>query len=129
MAQSTNPHLFSADLEAGGPALRGTRCRACGRYTLMSVSVCPLCLSREVEHVAIGRRATLRRWSVVHHGADGFPAPYIIAEVETDEGPVAFAPLLADPQRLAKGARLAFQLRPVAGGERVGFAYRLTEEA
>jgi uncharacterized OB-fold protein len=94
----------------------------------MNVPVCPRCLSREVEHVAIGRRATLRHWSVVHHGADGFPPPYIIAEVQTEEGPVAFAPLLADPQRLAKGVRLTFRLRPTGDGERVGFAYGLEEE-
>ncbi|MEP7208477.1 MAG: OB-fold domain-containing protein [Casimicrobiaceae bacterium] len=126
--RSSNPHLFSPDSERETGALRGTRCRACATYTLMGLAVCPVCFSRDVEQVGIGRRATLEHWSVVHHGADGFPAPYIIAEIRTDEGPVAFAPLVADPARLARGARLAFQLRPLADGERVGFAYALAED-
>jgi uncharacterized OB-fold protein len=125
---SSNPHLFSIGPEAGGPGLKGTRCRACGRYTLMAVFVCPLCLSRNVEAVPIGRRAILRRWSVVHHGADGFPAPYIIGEVETEEGPIAFAPIVADPQRLTNGAPLQFRLRTPGADDRVGFAYGLAKE-
>jgi len=128
MAHGTNPHLFSIDTFPGGPALNGTRCRDCGAYTLMHVPVCPQCLSREVDNVPLGRRARLRYWSVVHHPADGFPAPYVIGEVQTEEGPIAFAPIVADPARLAAGVELAFRLRPTADGTQTGFAYMLPGE-
>jgi uncharacterized OB-fold protein len=128
MAQGTNPHLFSIDAFEGGAALNGTHCRHCGKYTLMHVPACPHCLSREVEKVPIGRRAKLRYWSVVHHPADGFPAPYVIGEVATEEGPIAFAPIVADPARLAAGTELVFRLRPTADGKQTGFAYMLPGE-
>ena len=149
MAHGTNPHLFSIDAFAGGAALNGTRCRHCGKYTLMHVPACPHCLSREVENVPIGRRARLRYWSVVHHPADGFPAPYVIGEVKTpgrrplrggqtrlidvlvEAGgltPIAFVPIVADPGKLAAGIELAFRLRPTADGEHTGFAYMLAGE-
>ncbi len=129
MAQGTNPYLFSIDAFPGGPALNGTHCRSCSEFALMHLPVCPQCLSREVEDVPLGRTAKLRYWSVVHHPADGFPAPYVIGEVETEEGPIAFAPIVADPTRLAAGVTLTFRLRPTADGTRMGFAYMLPEAA
>ena len=64
MMQKTNPNLFYLEGESkGAPGLKGTRCNACGATALLSVPVCPVCLSRDVVPVCIGQRARLTRFS------------------------------------------------------------------
>jgi uncharacterized OB-fold protein len=124
----TNPALFYADGEVeGGPGLKGTRCTACGTVVLQAVPVCPGCLGRAVAPACIGRRATLGLSSRVYHPADGFDAPYLIGQVETEEGPRTFAPILAPVDHpLQPGLALRFVLLPRSDG-RVGFAYEPVE--
>lgn len=127
--EKTNPHLFYVKGEApGAPGLKGSRCQDCGHAALLSVPVCPVCLSRRLAPVCIGQGARLRRFSTVFHSADAFEAPYVIGEIETAEGPRTFAPILApDPARLAAGTPLRFRLLPREGG-RVGFAYEASPD-
>ena len=122
--EKTNPNLFYIEGEAkGAPGLKGTRCASCGAAALLEVPVCPVCLSRNVKAACIGTRATLTRFSTVHHSADSFEAPYVIGQVRTEEGPITFAPILdADPSTLRVGMKLRFSLIERSGG-RVGFAY------
>ncbi len=120
----TNPNLFYGAGEVpGAPGLKGTRCGGCGRAALLEVPVCPVCLSRDVKPVCIGKRATLTRFSSVFHSADGFEAPYVIGQILTEEGPSTFAPILADAATLKQGMPLKFSLieRGVTG--KTGFAY------
>lgn len=129
-AGKRNPHLFLLPEEAGGePGLRGTRCRACGHVCQLTAHACPRCLSREVEPLTIGRTAHLLHHSVVHHPADGFAAPYVIARLVLPEGPRVFAPLLtARPQDLHAGCALRFVLTGPDERGAVGFAYEPAEE-
>jgi uncharacterized OB-fold protein len=120
----TNPALFygAGDIE-GGPGLKGSRCTACGTVVLQAVPVCPRCHGRVLQPACIGRRATLGLSSLVHHSADGFAAPYVIAEIRTEEGPRTFAPILAPVDApLPPGMPLRFELVARSDG-RVGFAY------
>lgn len=123
--EKTNPHLFYAGGEAeGAPGLKGTRCRKCGAAALLNVPVCPDCYSRDVAPACIGATATLTRFSTVHHSADAFEAPYVIAQIRTDEGPTTFAPILApDPSQLRQGMKLKFSLIERGTPARLGFAY------
>ena len=120
----TNPYLFYLEGEAAGaPGLKGSRCRACGAAALLAVPVCPTCLSRDVVPVCIGAKATLTRFSTVHHSADSFDAPYVIGQIRTAEGPMTFAPIVgANATQLHDGVALRFSLLERGGG-RVGFAY------
>ncbi len=122
MIEKTNANLFYADGETeGAPGLKGSRCKACGAMALLAVPVCPLCLSRDVMPACIGQRATLTRFSTVHHSVDGFDAPYVIGEVKTAEGPSTFAPIIGEPASMKQGMRLRFALLP--RGEQMGFTY------
>ena len=120
----TNPNLFYFEGEApGAPGLKGTRCGSCGAAALLEVPVCPICLSRDVAPACIGAKATLTRFSTVHHSADSFEAPYVIGQIRTEEGPMTFAPIVgADGSKLREGMRLRFRLLERGAG-RVGFAY------
>lgn len=126
----TNPNLFYLAGEAeGAPGLKGTRCRACGAAALLEVPVCPICVSRNVTPMCIGATATLTRFSTVHHSADSFEAPYVIGQIRTPEGPMAFAPIVgSDAATLREGMALRFALLPRDGG-RVGFAYMAADGA
>lgn len=120
----TNPALFygAGEIE-GGPGLRGSRCSACATVVLQAAPVCPRCQARAMAPVCIGRRATLGLSSRVYHSADGFDAPYVIAEVQTEEGPRSFAPIqVAADAPLPPGLPLRFVLVPRADGK-LGFAY------
>ncbi len=120
----TNPNLFYLKGEAeGAPGLKGTRCKACGKAALLDVPVCPICLSRDVAPACIGAKATLTRFSTVHHSADSFEAPYVIGQIRTEEGPMTFAPIVGtDAAKLHDGMKLRFSLLERGAG-RVGFAY------
>lgn len=128
--QKTNPSLFFLEGEApGAPGLRGSRCPSCGRTVLLQMAACPQCGNRALEAVCIGQRATLGLSSEVLHSADGFEAPYFIGQIQTEQGPRTFAPILAAPGTpLHEGMALRFALLPRADG-RVGFAYALAEGA
>jgi uncharacterized OB-fold protein len=119
----TNPHIFFAQGEAlGAPGLRAVRCRACGRYTLGRVAACTHCFSREIDVVAAGQQAELVEYSIAHHSAGGFEAPYAIGQVRTSEGLVLFVPLTGETAGLQPGERLSFVVVDHRGGA-LGFAY------
>lgn len=120
----TNPNLFYLEGEAqGAPGLKGTLCKSCGASALLEVPVCPICLSRNVAPACIGAKATLTRFSTVHHSADSFEAPYVIGQIRTEEGPMTFAPIVGvDASKLKDGMALRFSLLERGAG-RVGFAY------
>ena len=123
--RKTNPALFYLDdeVEGGGGGLKGMRCPHCRTVVLQEQPVCPRCLARDMAPACIGRRATLGLSSRVHHAADGFEAPYVIARVHTEEGPSTLAPILVPVEHaLPVGLPLRFVLLPRGDGQ-VGFAY------
>jgi uncharacterized OB-fold protein len=124
----TNPHIFVLEGEApGAPGLRGTFCRACNRVTLGRAPICSHCFSREVEMRAAGKHAVLVEFSIAHHPAGGFAAPYAIGMIRTAEGLTLFSPLVGDTDSLRPGTTLKFVTIERDAGQ-IGFAYAVELE-
>ena len=77
-------------------------CRACGYHQFYPRSLCRSCHGDALELVEVSGRATVLSFSVVHRSPDpdAFEAPYVVALVTLDEGPVLTTNLVdvdADP--------------------------------
>lgn len=62
-------------------------CRDCGAPHFYPRSICPSCLSADLEWREASGRGKLHTYVINHRAAKGFEAPYVIAVVELDEGP------------------------------------------
>jgi len=83
--------------------LRLQRCRACDDPYFPPQPFCPRCASGDVEVVRASGRGSLYSYVITHRAAPGFEAPYVIAEVELEEGPRLLSNLLdvePDPEQL-----------------------------
>jgi uncharacterized OB-fold protein len=86
-------------------ALRLQRCRDCGEAYFYPRSVCPGCLSANVEWFQASGRGKLHTFSVVHVGLRYPPLelPYVLAVVELEEGARMLSNLVgvpADPEQI-----------------------------
>ncbi len=68
--------------------LRIQRCNACGRGYFYPRPFCPRpgCHSRDVAWITASGRGSLYSYVIAHRGHPAFPAPYVIAVVELEEG-------------------------------------------
>jgi uncharacterized OB-fold protein len=84
------------------------RCRACGRAHHYPRPFCPYCWSREVAWEDARGTGTVYTYSVVRRPqAPVFEAPYVVAEVELDEGPRLLANVVGiDPDAVSIGLRV-----------------------
>jgi uncharacterized OB-fold protein len=83
--------------------LRLQRCRACTHTYFPPQPFCPGCASADVEVVRASGRGSLYSYVITHRAAPGFEAPYVIAEVELEEGPRLLSNLVdvaPDPEQL-----------------------------
>ena len=83
--------------------LRLQRCRSCAHTYFPPQPFCPGCASDDVEVVVASGFASLYSYVITHRAAPGFEAPYVIAEVELDEGPRMLGNLVdvpPDPEQL-----------------------------
>src|SRR3974390_979732 len=70
--------------------LRLQRCADCGRYRFIPMELCPSCHSAAASWSAVSGRGTVYTYTVVHRAptpAYQAEAPYVIAQVELEEGP------------------------------------------
>ena len=86
--------------------LRAQRCSDCKYLRWPPSAVCPRCLSRQTEWIALSGRGRVYSWIVVHKSQH--PAfwgdPYNVAIVELDEGPRLHTNLVeVDPAKIAIG--------------------------
>ncbi len=66
------------------------RCDDCGRYRFVPGEMCSLCYSRRMTWTAVSGRGTLYTYTVVRRAptpAYQAQAPYVLVEVELEEGP------------------------------------------
>lgn len=99
--------------------LRLQRCGACGRFRYPPAPCCPECHSDAVDWVAVSGKARLLTWARFHRTYfAGLPAPYVVAVVELEEGPLMTGNVKdgAGPMRAGTGMRVVFQESAIEGG-------------
>jgi uncharacterized OB-fold protein len=118
-------HSFSDDqfwrfVESG--EVRIQRCLACGTVRYPPEPVCPACLSADAVWEPLAGTGSLLAWTTFHRQYfSGFPVPYTVGAVLTDEGPIICAPVEGDPAESPRpGLRVRLVIEPVLreGGER-----------
>jgi uncharacterized OB-fold protein len=76
--------------------LRLQRCGSCGLYVFYPRSVCPHCMSAELEWTDASGRGAVHALTVVHRAPPGFAdeSPYVVALIDLAEGPRMMTRLL-----------------------------------
>ncbi len=113
--------------EGEPPVLIGSRCRACGRIAFPARTMCAGCGAEATDETPVGRRGRIRSSAVVHHAPLGFTAPYVVALVELDEGPLVFCPITAcppDDAAVPPGTPVELSIGPARPGGAPVFTFR-----
>ncbi len=101
--------------------LMGLQCTTCQEYTCPPRMVCQECGSEDVELVELSRRGVIRTFTVSYVAARCFPTPYVLAMVETDEGPWLMGNITAvAPDQVSEdlvGRRVEIEWTEVNGDE------------
>ena len=89
--------------------LVGSLCGSCGKRLWPARAVCPTCQSAQMALVELSSAGRLITFSTVWVARPGLDAPYVLAQVELDDGVRLFAHVreLSDPQADAR-VRLVF---------------------
>ena len=80
---------FNADCLLGKPfGLLGTKCGGCGYVTYPSRSFCPKCRHAGVEigEVRLSPVGRVHSFAVVRQAPEGTPVPYVLAQVDLEDG-------------------------------------------
>lgn len=116
--------------EDGRPTLVGVRCLDCGRVSFPRHGGCPRCHSTGLVSQPLGQSGRLVNFTVAHVAPAGFQAPYVLGEVQLDEGPLLLSQLAVTPAEaewLQPGMRVHLQLRILGLNEQnleiVGWSY------
>ncbi|MCL8209264.1 MAG: OB-fold domain-containing protein [Actinomycetia bacterium] len=99
--------------------LRLQRCRACGRFMYPPAPVCAACWSEALEWVPVGGGGRVVSWTRFHRTYfPELPAPYVVAAVELDEGPIVIADTMPTnwAPRIGQRVRLVFDAEPDGDG-------------
>lgn len=69
--------------------LLGLKCKDCGKITCPPQTVCQECGGEYLEVVEMKKSGTIRTFTVIYIPPTGLEdeAPYVVCEVETDDGP------------------------------------------
>jgi uncharacterized OB-fold protein len=112
--------------------LRLQRCRACGQPFLYPRTLCPHCLSDDLEWTTASGRGRVYTYTVVRrpaHPAFGNDVPYVLAIVELEEGPRLVTNIVGVPPeevRIGMAVEAVFE----AAGEEVALVkFRPREES
>ncbi len=99
---------------AGGGRLLLKSCRACGEIHHYPRSLCPFCWSADLEWMDSVGTGQIYTYSVTRRGAG---APYCIAYVTLDEGPVVLTNIVGvDLDTVRIGQRVKVLFRTSEGG-------------
>lgn len=94
-------------------------CTACGEWQFYPRSLCSHCWApaSELRWRRPAGGAVLESFSVVHRGSGPFAeyAPYVVALVRLDEGPVMMSNIVGEVAELSIGDRLALEFAERAG--------------
>lgn len=104
MRVPAHPGLY--DVDADVPSLTGTRCSACGRVYFPPLPIgCEACGAAEnrLGQVALEARGVIYSLATVHFHQGAPEAPFTIAEIQLDGGPLIRGTLSADAGELEIG--------------------------
>lgn len=100
--------------------LRLQRCAGCGTFRYPPAPCCAECLSVESAWVAVSDRGRVLTWARFHRTYfPGLPAPYVVAVVELDDGPLMTGNVengAAEHLRAGAPVRVVFEEYAVEGG-------------
>ena len=103
MRLPAHPGLYRADAEY--PVLNGTRCARCGRVAFPPIAIgCDVCGATEdlLEPTTLEARGVLHSIATVHLHHGGPAAPFALAEIQLDSGPLIRA-MASDTGEVAIG--------------------------
>lgn len=92
--------VVASDPATGATRLTGSRCLDCGALTFPSSGACSHCGGDHTAPQALSPTGTLYSFSVLHVGARGWPAPYVLGYVDLPEGVRVFAHIDAAPDQI-----------------------------
>jgi len=96
------------------------KCRNCSYHTYFPAYACPNCLSSELDWIEASGRGAVYSATVVERGAGPAfekEAPFVVALIELDEGPVMMSNVVGSPPYEVKiGDRVTVDFREVAEG-------------
>jgi uncharacterized OB-fold protein len=111
----------------------GLKCCQCGQYTVPPQKVCSSCRSEDMEVTELSRQGTIKSFTVIYTGAEGFKSPYIVAMVELKEGPWVIVNIIDfDPEKatmenlIGREGRIDYQEVPAdmfSGGPRIALTF------
>jgi uncharacterized OB-fold protein len=104
------------------------RCDACNELIWYPRGFCPFCASTSVTQTELSGRGTIYSFTIMRRGNGPFSdhAPYVIAYVTLDEGPVVMSNLIgADPTEVFVGQHVTAAFESV-GDDAI---FRFTPEA
>jgi uncharacterized OB-fold protein len=88
------------------------RCRACGAWQFFARPFCLACDGTDLGWSPASGRGTVYSMTTVHRQASpDFPAPYVNAIVELDEGPRLLTTIVGGPCRIGDRVRVAWKER------------------
>jgi uncharacterized OB-fold protein len=93
--------------------LLGSRCASCGATSWPARAICNRCGSAAIEGVALARTGTLLTYTEVWVERPGLQPPYILGQVELDDGPLIFTHV----RRVVNGRRVPLPVEVVIGEE------------
>lgn len=95
------------DTEDDPPRLRGVQCAACGAVAFPPFGIgCEVCGAEEMTPVALASAGVVHSVATVYlHGGKDIEAPFTIAEIQLDDGPLIRATLADVVEPHAIGAR------------------------
>ena len=92
--------------------LRLPCCPTCEQFFWPGGAICPRCLSSEVEWRRCSGRGRVSSWVRFHKRYfEGAEPPYVVAQIDLDEGPRLFATLLADEPQVGMEVQAVFTPR------------------
>lgn len=83
--------------------LVGAVCESCGCAAFPPRQVCAGCGGREHKATALPDSGQILSWTTIHVAPEGFEAPYSVAIIRLDSGPVVVGQVVGDAAALAVG--------------------------
>ena len=95
-------------------AMEIPRCRTCGKPHFYPHALCPNCMSPDLEYIPVSGRGTVYTYTVIRSPQPAFKGlePYVVANVELEEGVRMMANVLtddADSVGIGTKVRLVYQ--------------------